>query len=300
LPKAQINIIIINMESNHFLVAGASGYLGRYITKELLSRNIKTRAIVRNINKLNITDTNLEVFEGQVTRPDSIKGVCSNIDIVISTLGITRQKDGLTYEDVDYKANLNILEEAKKAGVKKFVYISVLNGDKIRHLKGGAAKEKFCDALKVSGIDYCIVRPNGFFSDMGDFFNMARKGRIYLFRDGELKINPIHGADLAKAVVDVSFSDAREIKIGGPDLLSQNEIAELALKACGKKRRITHLPDWIRLAALFLLRRFSNEKFYGPLEFFMTTMVMDMTAPEYGTHRLEEYFDELAEQESDE
>ena len=83
--------------------------------------------------------------------------------MVISTVGITRQKDGLTYMDVDFQSNVNLIEEAKKEGVKKFIYISVLNGEKLRHLKICEAKEKLGDYLKLSGMNYCIIRPNGFF-----------------------------------------------------------------------------------------------------------------------------------------
>jgi uncharacterized protein YbjT (DUF2867 family) len=82
---------------------------------------------------------------------------------VISTVGITRQKDGLTYNDVDYQANVNLIDEAKKKGVKKFIYISVFNGQLLRHLKICEAKEKLVDYLKKSGLDFCIIRPNGFF-----------------------------------------------------------------------------------------------------------------------------------------
>jgi uncharacterized protein YbjT (DUF2867 family) len=81
---------------------------------------------------------------------------------------------------------------------------------------------------------------------MGDFLKMAKGGRIYLFGDGKLKLNPIHGKDLAKVVVDSIDQNEQEINVGGPDLFSQNEIAELALKACGKPVKIVHLPDWIR------------------------------------------------------
>jgi len=72
---------------------------------------------------------------------------------------------------------------------------------------------------------------------MGEFLKMAKGGKIYLFGDGKLKHNPIHGEDLAKVIVDSISQDTKEFNRGGPDLLSQNEIAELALKACGKKLR---------------------------------------------------------------
>lgn len=278
------------MEKYKVLVAGATGYLGRFVTRELVDRGIDTTIIVRNKNKLTIKAPNLEIIEAQVTQPDTLKGICENIDVVISSVGITRQKDGLTYMDVDYQANANLIDEAKKSNVKKFIYVSVLNGDKLRHLKIGEAKEKFVDELKVSGLDFCVIRPNGFFSDMGDFLNMAKGGRIYLFGNGRLRLNPIHGQDLAKVIIDAINQDVKEINIGGPDLLSQNEIGELALKAYSKPVKITHLPNWIRIFAIWLVHTFTNPKTYGPIEFFLTTMNMDMTAPKYGEHHLSDFF----------
>jgi uncharacterized protein YbjT (DUF2867 family) len=280
------------MNKHKILLAGATGYLGRFLTQELIARNFETRIVVRNKKKVNLKASNLEIVEAQVTNPETLKNICKDFDVVISTVGITRQKDGLTYMEVDYQANVNLIEEAKKSGVRKFIYISVLNGDKIRHTKGGEAKEKLVDYLKSSGLDYCIIRPNGFFSDMGDFLKMAKGGRIYLFGNGKLKLNPIHGKDLAMVVVDSINQDKQEINVGGPDMLSQNEIAELALEAYGKPIKITHLPDWIRRFVLWLVRTFTNQKTYGPIEFFMTTMVMDMQAPQYGKEKLQDFFNQ--------
>lgn len=280
------------MANNKILLAGATGYLGRFITQELLSKNLETKIIVRDKHKVNFDAQNLEIVEAEVTKPKTLDNLFKDIDVVISTVGITRQKDSLTYMDVDFHANKNLIDEAKKSGVKKFIYISVLNGEKLRQLKICEAKEKFGDYLKSSGLDYSIIRPNGFFSDMGDFLKMAKGGKVYLFGNGKLKLNPIHGEDLAKVVVDTLNQDAKEINIGGPDMLSQNEIAELALKAYSKPIKIIHLPDWIRKFTLWTVRTFTSSKTYGPIEFFMTTMVMDMQAPQYGKHKLEDFFNE--------
>jgi len=280
------------MTKDKILLAGATGYLGNYIMQELLSRNLKTKIIVRDKSKLKLNNENLEIKEAEVTKPETLKYLFEDVRVVISTVGITRQKDGLTYMDVDYQANANLIDEAKKSGVKKFIYISVLNGEKLRHLKICEAKERLGDYLKTSGLEYSIIRPNGFFSDMGDFLKMAKGGKVYLFGNGKLKLNPIHGEDLAKAVVDSINQDENEINIGGPDMLSQNEIAELALKAYEKPVKIIHIPDWIRKFVLWSVRTFTSSKTYGPLEFFMTTMVMDMQAPQYGNRKLEDYFNE--------
>ena len=282
------------MTKNKILLAGATGYLGRFIAEELVEKGYDVKIVVRNKEKVNLKAQNLTILEAQVTQPETLKGICNNVDMVISTVGITRQKDGLTYMDVDFQANANLIDEAKKRGVKKFIYISVLNGEKLRHLKICEAKEKLGDYLKVSGMDYCIIRPNGFFSDMEDFLKMAKTGKVYLFGDGKLKLNPIHGKDLANEVVKAIRQDKKEINIGGPDLLSQNEIAELALKAYKKPTKIIHLPDWIRKLVLWSIRAFTSLKTYGPIEFFMTTMVMDMEAPQFGNHKLEDFFNDEA------
>lgn len=160
----------------------------------------------------------------------------------------------------------------------------------MRHLKILAAKEKFVDTLKNSGLDYLIVRPNGFFSDMKDFLDMAKTGKVYLFGKGNYKLNPIHGTDLADAILDRIDGQEKELIAGGPDMLSQNQIAELALKAQGKSGKIIHLPDWIRKTMIYLLRAFTSVKTYGPYEFFLTMMSRDNVAPCFGDHHLETFF----------
>lgn len=283
------------MKHTNILLAGATGYLGGYLLKVLIEQQNQVVAIVRNPDKLINTNENyLEIKQAEVTKPETLRDICKGIDTVISTVGITRQKDGLTYMDVDYRANMNLLEEAKKTGVKHYVYVSAINGDKHRNLKIFEAKEKFVDALKASGLNYTIVRPNGFFSDMKDFFQMAKSGRVYLFGSGNQKLNPIHGEDLARAIEETLDEYNKEFTIGGPDVLSLNEISGLALQALEKPVKIVHLPDCLRALTIWSLRTFTSVKTYGPIEFFLTLMAEDTIAPTYGKHRLEDFYIEEA------
>lgn len=272
------------------LVAGATGYLGQHLVKELKTRGFWVRVLIRKEAQKEKFETVDDFFIGKVTKPESIKGVTKDIDWVFSTIGITRQKDGMTYMDVDYQGNSNLLKEALIDKVESFEYISAINGDNLRHLKIFEAKEKFVDELKSSGINYCVLRPNGFFSDMKDFLNMAKAGRVYLFGKGELKLNPIDGADLAKVCVDKVIEGAKEETVGGVDILTQNELAELALKAWDKPIKISHLPDWTRRLTIWILRTFTSSKTYGPIEFFLTAMAFDNIANQYGPNRLEDFF----------
>lgn len=275
------------------LVAGATGYLGRFVVKEFKKSDYQVRALARNAEKLeDLRDYIDEEYIGQVTDSTSLKDVCHDIDIVFSSVGITRQRDNLTYMDVDFKGNINLLEQAERNNVSKFIYVSVLNAEKLNHLKIVKAKQAFVNELKRSGLDYTVIYPNGFFSDMLEVLKMAKKGRGYLFGDGNYKGNPIHGFDLARVCVDAASSNVTEVKVGGPDVMTQKEILELAFRALGKESKITHIPLWVRNVVLLLLRTFTSAKTYGPLEFFLTVMAMDMVGERYGGNHLKDFFDE--------
>jgi len=273
------------------LVAGSTGYLGQFVIKELKEQGYWIRALCRDALKLQPVRQYIDdVFIGEVTKPETLKDLCKDIDIVFSALGITRQKDGLTYMDVDYQGNINILNQATATRVSKFMYVSVLNAIKLRHLEIVKAKEKFVDELKVANIPYMIIRPNGFFSDIKEVYEMAKKGRVYLFGDGEYRANPIHGMDLARACVKNLHLKNSEIDIGGPEILSQNEIAAQAFEALGKEKKITYIPLWLKSLILKMIRAVTSVKTYGPIEFFMTVLVMDMVAPTHGEKTLKQYF----------
>ena len=275
---------------NRVLVAGATGYLGKHIVKNLVDRAFNTTVIIRTASKFTESGLPIKVLRAEVTEAQTLENCCDGIDIVISTIGITRQADGLSYMDVDYQANLNLLNEAKRSNVKKFIYVSALHGDKLKSLKIFEAKERFVDELKASGIDYCIIRPTGFFVDMAEFYNMAVKGRIYLFGDGNYVSNPIHGEDLAKVCVDAIGSSANEVEVGGPYILTQTEIAQIAFAAINKPVKITYIPDWVRRMVLKAAKLVLSANKFGPIEFFLNVLVLDMTAHKYGKKTLKEEF----------
>ena len=98
-------------------IAGSTGYLGKYLVKKLAEQETESVALARSTSKLSeFNGSKIEIVEAEVTRPETLVGVLDGVDTLISTVGITRQKDGLTYMDVDYQANINLLREAEKAG----------------------------------------------------------------------------------------------------------------------------------------------------------------------------------------
>ncbi len=275
------------------LVAGSTGYLGQYMLKELKKQGYWIRALARNPKKLEHVQEDIdEVFVGEVTQPESLDGACDGIDVVFTSVGITRQKDRVTYMDVDYQGNLNLLEQARKSGVQKFIYVSVVNGHLMKDLKMVHAKELFVDRLKETDVDYTVIRPTGFFSDMLEFLNMAKKGKIYLFGKGEHTINPIHGTDLAEVCVNAIERAQKEIDVGGPTIYTWREIAELAFQVMNKQANISTIPLWVKNVMLPLMRMCTSVKTYGPLEFMLTVFTMDVIGTSYGREELGSFFEQ--------
>lgn len=284
------------------LVAGASGYLGRYVVREFAERGYSVRSLVRNPEKLATEGPNLEppvadvvdeVVTGDATDKASLKDVCKGVDIVFSCMGLTKPQRDVTSEQIDHLGNKTLLEDALSHGVKKFIYVSVFNAEKMMDVDVVQAHERFVQDLQASGIPSTVIRPTGFFSDMGMFFSMARSGHMFLLGDGTNHVNPIHGADLAKVCVDAAKGSEREICVGGPDIYTFNETVTMAFEVLGKKPWITHIPMWIGDAALFITGVL-NKPLASVMSFAVSVSRIDNVAPARGSRHLKDFYRELA------
>jgi len=286
------------------VVAGATGYLGKFVTREFKRRGHWVRALTRSVERLEkpgpftapaiARDEVDDVFAGQATEPETLAGLCDGgIDLVFSSIGISRQRDRLTFEQVDYQANRNLIDLCAGSGVRKFVYVSMLGAEQIAQLAITRAHERVVADLEASQLDYAIVRPSGYFSDMGAVLDMARRGRVLLVGDGTNRFNPIHGRDLAEVCVDAAVGAEHEIEAGGPDVLTQREVAELAFDVLGKPAKVTVVPLW---AARGLARFVGvlNRQFGDLAEFIVTAGEVDAVGPARGKTTLRSYFEELA------
>ncbi len=283
------------------LVTGATSYIGRFVALEFSRRGYYVRALARDPKKLEVTgrfleppvkDVVNEVFVGEVTKPETLRGMCDGIDVVFSSIGITRQRDKVTFHDVDYQGNKNILDLALAAKVRKFIFISSLGALSMGHIGNVRARNLFVEELKRSGLGYTVIYPTGFFSDLSEVLRMAQKGRVYLMGDGKNRLNPIHGEDLAKVCVDALGSDEKNIQVGGPETFTHRELAELAFSVLVKTPKITKVPPWVVSSIGKVIRPFS-EHYYTLLSFFVEAMRHDFVAPRTGSRHLREYYEEL-------
>lgn len=218
------------------LLAGAFGKLGSDILRALCATD---NEIIAADAVLNIPDDvdngRFTVIKIDVTVPSSLKGICDGVDIVITTIGLTGASTKFNNYDIDYKGNLNLLNEAIEADVKQFCYISVINAHRGEGIPMVHSKFMMENELKKSGIDYVIYRPTGYFYDIAHvFWPMIKSRSVQLLKTkNEPVANVIDTADFAQFILRTMNDKNRTYNVGGTETYTYRQIAEMFYNADG-------------------------------------------------------------------
>ncbi len=195
-------------------VFGATGYIGKYVARELIARGYDVVVFARsssgiggNASEQDTRDAfkDADVRFGDVTDVQSLTNTVFNtpVDVVISCLASRTggKKDSWL---IDYQATSNVLQAARAAGAQHFVLLSAICVQK-PELEFQRAKLKFEEELMNAGdITYSIVRPTAFFKSLAGQVELVKDGKPFvMFGDGELaSCKPISEADLASFMAD--------------------------------------------------------------------------------------------------
>jgi len=239
-------------------VAGATGYIGKFVTRELVARKHDVISFARERSGIDgsasagQTRRQLEGSEvrfGDICNRESLIGSGirnERFDAVFSCL--TSRSGGVKDSwMIDYQANRNVLDAAKAAGAKQFVLLSAICVQKPM-LEFQRAKLKFEKELMDSGMTYSIVRPTAFFKSLAGQVDALKNGKPYvMFGNGELtSCKPISEADLARFMADCLEDPTKRNKIlpvGGPgEPVSAKAQGEMLFELLGKKPKFRKIP----------------------------------------------------------
>lgn len=243
------------------VLAGAFGHLGSDLLRELVKQGHEVVAVGREIRKPADCAEGYSTAVIDVQDPKSFHGICDGADVVITTIGMTKVSAVLTNYDVDYQGNLNLLNEAKRAGVKHFAYTSVLMADDDPSVPMLDAKHRFEQELQKSGLHWVIFRPSGYFYDIAKVFKpMIEKGKVTLLGKKDAHANVVDTPDFAAFVVEHMCDDGKMYNIGGKEIWSYEEIARMFFAAAGKEPVISRAPVWLFDVLAWVNRKKKNGK----------------------------------------
>ncbi|MBK6978063.1 MAG: NAD(P)H-binding protein [Cytophagaceae bacterium] len=274
------------------ILFGASGHVGRKVAEELARQHFELTVVIRNNAKAHyFKDIQAKIVNADVLKPDSLRGICHGQEVVISTLGKSVSPNDWskpTFRQVDLEGNGNILNEAQKSGVKKFIYLSAFHAEKYPDLNYFAVHEQFSRILINSGIDYSVIKPPAIYSAFLDMIDLASKGRLVSIGSGEFKTNPIYEGDLAKIIVDNIHQTNSIVEAGGKNIYSRIQMLEIIQQNVNPANKIQKLP--LKLVKMVLpVLSIINKNAYDKFAFFLKVMNTDTLAPQIGEQSFEEY-----------
>ena len=245
------------------VVAGGTGFLGRHLARRLMDDGHEVSVLGRDPRRVSSIP---ELFGatglfGDVTDPYSLKGSLDGCDAVLVAVQfpnypMEQPRKDLTFDRYDRRGTEYVLEEAQRAGVERFFYVSGVNVHPASPKPWYRAKGRAEESIKNSGLRYSILRPSWAYGPgdkaLNKFVAIARMSPVVpvptRFEGTSAvpqKIQPVSVDDIATATTKIfSTEDAwgKVIEIGGPEPMTMPEVVRTMLSVMRKKRVLLPMP----------------------------------------------------------
>ncbi len=252
------------------VVTGATGYVGHYVLRELLERGHEVTAISRSGAKSSTASgKNLATFDGvkyigaDVATGRNLETAFAGADAVVHLVGIISEHKDQTFANVHVGGTKNVLEAAKKAGVKRYLHMSALGA--AANAMSGYSSSKFAaeELVRASGLEYTIFRPSLIFGQGDDFFGRVLKNLVSSapivpqIGDGSFPFRPVWVGDVAACfaqALDIPQTIGQNYDLVGSQEFSFKELLHLEMKALGIKKPIIPAPIFFMDIAVPLMQ----------------------------------------------
>jgi len=243
------------------LIIGGTGTLGRQIVLQALTKGYKVRCLVRNFRKASfLKEWGVELVYGDLSRPETIppclKGITAIIDVSTS-----RPDEFESLKKVDWDGKLYLIEAAKAAKIKRFIFFSAQNAEQFKNIPLMKLKNGIENKLKQSQIPYTIFRLTGFYQGLIEQYAIPILENLPIWVTNEnTYISYMDTQDIAKFCLrslQIPKTINQTFFLSGSKDWVSSEIINLCEQLAGQKAKIQKIP-------LFLLKLVSN--FFGFFE----------------------------------
>jgi uncharacterized protein YbjT (DUF2867 family) len=245
------------------LVAGGTGLLGSAIASRLLDAGRHVRILTRDASRAAaLIRKGAEVATGDLTDAASLRPACADTTHVVTTANAFVNPGSRAVTAVDEEGNRHLIDAAREAGVRRFVFTSALIPEAYTRVDYFAAKRHTEDYLRSSGLTYTILRPAAFMEIWARIIGepIMRTGSTRIFGDGRNPMNFVAIDDVAAIAVE-ALDDPRAVNatidIVGPDNLTLLQVAEVFERIRGRPARKRRVPVPVMRILSPLMRPFN-------------------------------------------
>lgn len=244
------------------LITGGTGFVGSNLVRELLRGSYRVRCLARRPEKAAYLEKEgVQLIRGDVTDISSVlKAITPEIEAVIHLVGILVETRAATFRAVHVDGTRNVLEACKGMGVQRYLHMSALGARADARSAYHLTKWEAEEMVRSSGLDFTIFRPSVIFGKEDRFTNIfASAMRISPFiavpGRGTNRMQPVFVKDVAgafAAAVKSRETCGKTLELGGPEMLTLDEVIDRVAQVLGKKRVKAHIPmPLMRVIALF-------------------------------------------------
>ncbi|HYL60413.1 MAG TPA: NAD(P)H-binding protein [Candidatus Acidoferrales bacterium] len=246
------------MDPKTVVVAGGSGFIGRAIVRRLAATgDLKVHVLTRNPDaaRAPLPITRVEFVRADIGDRASLNAALKGASAIVDTIQfqgypIENARTGQTFELIDYGGVVALLAAAKANAVTQFIYLSGAAADENSSHPGFRAKGRAERAIRESGLTYTIFRPSLVYGPEDKVVNglasALRFAPVFgVPGTGRQKVQPVLVDDLAACVALAVLGRGRNetYEIGGPELMTFDEMMRIIMVASGHRRLLFHIPE---------------------------------------------------------
>lgn len=231
------------------LIVGATGTLGRQIVLQALTKGYPVKCLVRNFRKANfLKEWGAELIYGDLSIPETIPPCFQGITAVIDA-STSRPSDLDIVKIVDWDGKLALIEAAKAAKVKRFIFCSTQNLDKFSNIPLMKMKQGIEIKLKQAQIPYTIFRLTGFYQGLIEQYAIPILENLPIWVTNENTcVSYMDTQDIAKFCLkslQLPNTENKTFFLGGPKGWVSSEIINLCEQLAGQSAKVNQIPLFI-------------------------------------------------------
>ncbi len=237
------------------LVTGGTGFVGTHLVNRLLQRGHAVAVLARHPEKThNRYNRPVEAVHGDVLAPSSLASAVAGRDAVVHLVGIIHEAGEQSFDRMHREATGNVVRAAEEAGVRRLLHMSAMGTAEDSPSAYGRTKAAGEKAVRSSSLDWTVFRPSIIFGPGDGFVSLLapivrnNPGFIPVIGPGTTRFQPVSIFDVTRVYADAlekPETRGKSYEVGGPDVLTLNDIYREIAAAVGKPRkRLIHFPLW--------------------------------------------------------
>ena len=231
------------------LIVGGTGTLGRQIVLQALTKGYQVRCLVRNFRKANfLKEWGVELVYGDLAKPETIPPCLKGITAIIDA-STSRPNELDSLQKVDWEGKLFLIEAAKAASIKRFIFFSAQNVEQFNNIPLMKLKYGIESNLKESEVPYTIFRLTGFYQGLIEQYAIPILENLPIWVTNEnMYVSYMDTQDIAKFCLrslQLPKTENQIFLLSGLKGWVSSEIINLCEQLAGQSAKVQRIPSFL-------------------------------------------------------